>query len=73
MIVIERIEGHRAILEADGEIFEIAATILPPGSAEGDVLELRPCEDAKANIQGENEARLNRLRAQDTGDMEIDI
>ena len=73
MIVIERIEGSRAILEADGEIIEIAATILPPGSAEGDVLELRTCEDAKAKIQAENEARLNRLRSQDPGDMEIDI
>ena len=73
MIVIDRIEASRAILEVEGEMIEIAATILPPGSVEGDVLELKLCDDAKANIQSENDARLNRLKAQDPGDMEIDI
>ena len=73
MIVIDRIEGSRAILEADGEMIEIAATILPLGSVEGDVLKLTLCDDAKAKIQSENDARLNRLKAQDPGDMEIDI
>ena len=73
VIVIDRIEGSRAILEADGEMIEIAATILPLGSVEGDVLELTLCDDAKAKIQSENDARLNRLKAQDPGDMEIDI
>ncbi len=73
MIVIDRIEGNRAILEANGEMIEIAATILPPGSVEGDVLELKICDDAKAKIQNDNEARLDRLKAQDPGDMEIDI
>ena len=73
MIIVDRIEGTRAILEANGEMIEIAATILPPGSAEGSVLELRICEDAQAEMQSGNEARLARLRAQDPGDMEIDI
>ena len=73
MIVIDRIEGNRAILEANGEIIEIAATILPPGSVEGDVLELKFCDGAKAKIQSDSEARLERLKAQDPGEMEIEI
>ena len=73
MIIIDRIEGSRAILEAKGELIEIAATILPPGSAEGDILELTLCKDAAAKLQSDNENRLDRLRSQDPGDMEIDI
>jgi len=73
MIVIDRIENTRAVLEIDGEMVEISATMLPSGSNEGDFLAFRLCDDQKAHMQRENEERLARLRAQDSGDMEIDI
>lgn len=38
MIVVDRIEGTRAILEVDGQIVEIPATALPEGAGEGSVL-----------------------------------
>ena len=73
MIVVDRIEGDRAILEVGGELIEIAAAELPEGSHEGSVLSLMMCNDAAAILQRENEERLERLRAQDEGEMEIDI
>ena len=73
MIVIDRIENSRAVLEIDGEMVEIPASVLPSGSSEGDFLDLRLCDNQKAHMQRENEERLARLRAQDAGDMEIDI
>jgi hypothetical protein len=73
MIIIDRIEGDRAILEVDGEMVEISACILPSGSSEGSFLSLNLCEDAAADMQRDNEERLARLRKQDSGDMEIDI
>ena len=73
MIIIDRIEGDRAILEVDGEMLEISARLLPSGSAEGSFLSLNLCDDAAADMQRDNEERLARLREQDSGDMEIDI
>ncbi len=73
MIVIDRIEGARAILEVDGEMVEIPARLLPSGSSEGDVLSLNLCDDAAADMQRDNEERLARLREQDSGDMEIEL
>ncbi len=73
MIVIDRIEGDRAILEVDGEMMEIPARLLPSGSSEGDVLTLKLCGDAAAEMQRDNEERLARLREQDSGDMEIEL
>jgi hypothetical protein len=73
MIVIDRIEGKRAILEMNGEMVEIPSHILPSGSSEGAFLSLNLCDDAAADMQRDNEERLARLREQDSGDMEIDI
>ena len=73
MIVIDRIEDSRAILEIDGEMVEVPANLLPEGSVEGAILSLTLCDDAAADMQRDNEERLSRLRAQDAGDMEIDI
>ena len=73
MIVIDRIEGNRAIVEFDGETLEIPASLLPSGSSEGDILSLKLCVDAATDMQRDNEERLERLREQDSGDMEIDI
>jgi len=73
MIVIDRIEGSRAILEVDGEMIEFPAALLPTGCAEGDRLSLNLCDKAGADMQRDNEERLARLRAQDSGDMEIEL
>ena len=73
MIVIDRIEGDRAILEIDGEMVEVSVKVLPEDCREGAMLSFILCDDDGAELQRENEERLARLRAQDPGDMEIDI
>ena len=73
MIVIDRIEGNRAVLEIDGEMIEISTNALPADCREGAVLSFTLCDDGGADLQRENQERLERLRAQDPGDMEIDI
>jgi hypothetical protein len=63
MIVVDRIEGERAVLEGGGERFELPASLLPPGTREGDVLTFtRLSPDLSAA-----RARLDRLRARDPG------
>lgn len=63
MIVLDRIEGGRAIFVVEGGQFEIAAGSLPPGSKEGDVFRLVHDESATIAQKSEAEARLARLRA----------
>lgn len=38
MIVVDRIEGTRAVLEIGGERVDVPLAALPEGTAEGDVL-----------------------------------
>ncbi|MDD6278793.1 MAG: DUF3006 domain-containing protein [Ruminococcus sp.] len=38
MIIIDRFEGNKAVLEADGQIIEIDRELIPENAAEGDVL-----------------------------------
>jgi len=73
MIVIDRIEGERAIVEIGGEIVEIPRSELPNGSKEGDVLLFAANPEAVENMKKDNEERLKRLRERDPGDMEIDL
>lgn len=40
MIVVDRIEGSRAVLELDGERVDVPVSILPPDTREGDILSL---------------------------------
>lgn len=40
MIVVDRLEGRRAVLEVDGELLEFPRSALPPDVREGDVLTL---------------------------------
>lgn len=40
MIVVDRIEGTRAVLDVDGEAVELPLSALPPGCGEGTVLAL---------------------------------
>ena len=61
MIVVDRIEGTRAVLEVEGELVEVPAAALPAGSREGDVLAFVQ-QDAAA-IRAEGQARLARLAA----------
>jgi hypothetical protein len=73
MIVIDRIEGKRAVLEVDGETVEFPASALPDDAHEGDILRLNRCDNAGTNLQRENEERLKRLRERDSGDMDIEL
>jgi len=73
MIVIDRIESDRAIVEIGGEIIEIPCSELPNGAKEGDVLFLSLNTEAVGNLKKDNEDRLKRLRERDPGDMEIDL
>ena len=38
MIVVDRIEGTRAVLEVDGAVVEIPSSALPEGAGEGAIL-----------------------------------
>ncbi len=62
MIVIDRIEGARAILEISGQTFDIPLALLPSGAKEGDVLRLILDAAATTDAVSEAEARLARLR-----------
>ena len=73
MIAVDRIEGQIAILDVMGETLEIPVSLLPPDTNEGDVLTLNRVENGKDIQDRENKARLERLRARDPGDMEIDL
>jgi hypothetical protein len=73
MIVIDRIENERAIVEIGGEMIEIPCSELPNGAKEGDVLVLSVNTEAVGNLKKDNEDRLKRLRERDPGDMEIDL
>lgn len=63
MIVLDRIEGDRAVLLFGQERVEVPASALPAGAREGDVLTFTLAPDAKAAALAEAEARLTRLRA----------
>jgi len=73
MIAVDRIEGKMVILDVLGETVEIPLSVLPPDTKEGDVLTLTRVENGKDMQDRENKARLERLRARDPGDMEIDL
>ena len=74
MIVLDRIEGDRAILLVDGQTIDLPASVLPAGSKEGDVLRFAADPDATAARLNDAEARLARLRArsnQGSGSMDL--
>ena len=73
VIVVDRIEGDRAILEVSGDTIELALSVLPPGAGEGAILTLILCDEQGADLSKENEDRLVRLRASDPGDKNIEI
>jgi len=63
MIVVDRIEGERAVLSFGGELIDVPLAALPKELREGDVLAVSRDETARAGILTEGEARLERLRA----------
>ena len=67
---IDRIEGDRAVLGADGDlVLEIPTALLPPGAGEGTWLKLSlEVDEARTTQETENvEALLDRLGAGDDG------
>jgi hypothetical protein len=73
VIVVDRIEGTRAIIEIDGETFDIPALSLPNSATEGTVLAFQTCDKDVENLKKENEERLQRLHDSDPGDKIIDL
>ena len=71
MIVVDRIEGQRAVVEFDGEMIEIPVTALPEGAGEGAILALVRRE--APDVLAEAEARLARLRALGPAGDDIDL
>lgn len=71
MIVIDRFEGSRAVLEIDGERVEVPRTAIPVRAREGDALELL-LADASGLLQAAEE-RLERLRARDSTADDIEL
>jgi len=65
MIVVDRIEGRIAVLEVDGHAVEFPASALPAGATEGSILQLQLDGGAQRDLQADNRARLERLRARD--------
>lgn len=62
-IVIDRIEGERAVLTFGNESVEVPLAFLPPGAGEGSVLSLTIDPASAADARAAAEARLARLRA----------
>ena len=73
MITIDRMEGSYAIIDVNGETVEIPLSLLPPNVAEGMALKLVLNDEDSSTLGRENEERLARLKAEDPGDMEIDL
>lgn len=70
MIVVDRFEGERAVLEVDGELVDVPRSALPTGAKEGDVLTWRQETPSLEEAQ----ARLARLRARTPAvDDDIDL
>jgi hypothetical protein len=61
MIVVDRIEGDRALVEFEGEVIEIPARALPAGCGEGSVLRFERQDDEA--LLAEGRARIARLSA----------
>lgn len=59
MIVVDRVEGDRAVLEIDGETVDVPLSCLPAGTAEGTVLSFV----AQPTDLTDAAARLARLKA----------
>ncbi|MSQ01903.1 MAG: DUF3006 domain-containing protein [Myxococcales bacterium] len=66
MIVVDRIEADRAVLEICGKTLDIPLSLLPAGAKEGDVLRLIVDPDRTNTELSEAAARLHRLRKRST-------
>lgn len=73
MITIDRIEGSYAIIDIEGRTIEVPVSMLPASAREGTVLKLVLSDEDSSTLVRENEERLARLKAEDPGDMEIDL
>lgn len=73
MIVIDRMESGRAVLDVGGERVEIPTSALPPGVSEGDVLRLTPDPPATQHRRQAAQARLDRLASRDHLPDEIEL
>lgn len=70
-IVVDRIEGTRAVLVVGDETVDIPTSALPPGAGEGAVLVLSLGDDAA--LRAAAEARQARLSAASTVPDEFDL
>jgi 3-hydroxyisobutyrate dehydrogenase-like beta-hydroxyacid dehydrogenase len=70
-IVIDRIEGNRAVLVVGDETVDIPVSALPPGAGEGSVLVLSLGDDSA--LRAAAEARQARMAAASNLPDEIDL
>ena len=73
MITIDRIEGSYAIIDVNGETVEVPLSLLPPNVGEGMALKLVLNNEDSSTLRRVNEERRARLKAEDPGDLEIDL
>jgi hypothetical protein len=57
MLVLDRFEGDWAVIEDNGTVFNLPKKLLPPGAAEGDVIEI-----SVEVAAGETEKRRGRIQ-----------
>ena len=60
-IVVDRIEGHTAVLEVAGVLVDVPVQLLPDGAEEGTVLSFRIDSPAEPTVSA---ARLRRMQAE---------
>ncbi len=59
MLIIDRFEEDRAVIEYEGGSFSLPRRFLPPGAREGDILRLNVVVDAEETARRRN--RIKRL------------
>ena len=72
ILVVDRIEGNRVIVEFGEEHIEIPLEAFSARPKEGDRLSIKP-QEADTSAQSAAQERLNRLQERDSGEDIIDL
>ena len=59
--IIDRFEGNFAVVEKDGQTYNIPKNLLPPGAKEGSVLDISLNEEKTSEAEKEAENLLDEL------------
>ena len=72
-LIVDRFEGKIAIIEYEHGHFEVPRSCLPAHAREGDFITIQSRRPPKDTQSKENEDRLTRLKARDSGQDIIDL